>query len=153
MPSSDASSTVDIAATPASVYALITDLKVLAELADETAVMRLNKGSAVAPGAVFRGTNRNGWHRWTTTCQVTDADAGRRFAFDVTHTRVPIARWQYDIEPTDSGCRVTETTWDKRPAWFARLSLLGTGVSDRGAANASHIEATLRRLKARAEAS
>ncbi|MDT4948895.1 MAG: hypothetical protein QOJ37_1490, partial [Pseudonocardiales bacterium] len=60
MPSSDASSTVDIAATPASVYALITDLKVLAELADETAVMRLNKGSAVAPGAVFRGTNRNG---------------------------------------------------------------------------------------------
>jgi hypothetical protein len=150
---SDASGTIDIAATPARVYALITDLTELATLADETETMRWVRGSAAVPQAVFRGANRNGRHRWTTTCTVTHAEAGHTFAFDVSYPPgLSISRWQYDIEPTRAGCRVTETTWDRRPSWFAAISGLGTGVKDRGAANQAHIDATLTRLKARAEA-
>jgi uncharacterized protein YndB with AHSA1/START domain len=147
-----ATSTVEIAAPPAAVYALVTDLKAMSELAEETAVMRWHKGSSSAkPGAVFRGTNLNGWRRWTTTCKVTDAEPGQRFAFEVSHTRVPISRWQYDIAPSDSGCKVTESTWDRRPGWYKLPAGLTTGVMNRSGANADHIQTTLQRLKARAE--
>jgi Polyketide cyclase / dehydrase and lipid transport len=149
-----ASATVEVAAAPEVVYRLVSDLSSLAELAEETSALRWRKGaSAAAPGAVFKGTNRIGWRRWSTTCTVTDADPGRRFAFDVTHTVVPVARWQYDIAPTDGGCTVTESTWDRRPKWFEVLSRPATGVSDRVTVNTSNIQATLQRLKARAERS
>jgi hypothetical protein len=146
-----ARASVEVAADAAAVYALITDLDTLAELAEETTRMRWVDGGAARAGAVFRGSNRNGWRRWTTTCTVTDAEPGRRFAFDVTHTGVPISRWAYEITPTEDGCEVTESTWDRRPGWFRPLAKLATGVDDRGGTNAQHIEATLRRLKSRAE--
>jgi uncharacterized protein YndB with AHSA1/START domain len=150
-----ASAAVDIAAPPDLVYGLITDLMTLAELAAETTAMTWRSGSTAVAGAVFKGSNRNGWRRWSTTCTVTDAEPGRVFAFDVNHSppKVPVSRWQYDIEPTAAGCRVTESTWDRRPGWFKKPAQLATGVRDRGGANAEHIEETLRRLKARAEAS
>ena len=153
MPSTDPSATVTVkvAAEPAAVYALITDLNAMAQLAEETASMRWATGSAAAVGAVFKGTNRNGWRRWTTTCTITDAEPGRRFAFEVKHTVVPIARWEYLIEATDDGCAVTESTWDRRPGWFKGPAGLFTGVPKRSEANTAHIGATLRRLKARAE--
>jgi hypothetical protein len=146
-----ASASVEVAAAPDAVYRLITDLSVMSELAEETAVLRWKKGAGASPGAVFRGTNRNGWRRWTTTCTVTDADPGRRFAFNVAHTAFPVSRWQYDIAATDAGCTVTESTWDRRYAWFDVLSRPVTGVGDRAGVNGHNIEATLQRLKARAE--
>jgi hypothetical protein len=147
-----ASGTVEVAASPDVVYRLVSDLTSLTELAEETAVLRWQKGATEAkPGAVFRGTNRIGWRRWTTTCKVTDADPGERFAFDVTHTAVPVARWQYDITRTEAGCTVTESTWDRRPKWFEVLTRPATGVGDRVTTNTRNIDATLQRLKARAE--
>ena len=74
---------VNIDADPDTVYALITDLPTLATLAEEAAAMDWRKGDAVRPGAVFKGHNRNGIFRWSTTCTVTDAEPGRLFAFDV----------------------------------------------------------------------
>ena len=147
-----ASGMVDVAATPARVYELITDLAALTELAEETARMRWVDGEAARPGAVFKGTNRNGWRRWTTTCTVTDAAPGQRFAFEVSYCGVPIARWQYDLAASERGCRVSESAWDRRPAWFKLPGGVYTGALDRAAANARHIRATLHRLKARAEA-
>jgi uncharacterized protein YndB with AHSA1/START domain len=146
-----ATATVTVDAEPEAVYRLITDLDAMAELAEETTRMRWTKGDHAVPGATFRGTNRNGFRRWTTTCTVTDADPGRRFAFEVRHTVLPIARWQYDIVATDGGCTVTESTWDRRPGWFKGVAGLATGERDRAAANARHIAATLQRLEAWAE--
>jgi hypothetical protein len=142
---------VTINADPDAVYALITDLPTLASLGDEIAEMTWSKGNAMQLGAVFKGRNRNGKHQWTTTCTVTDAEPGRVFAFDVRHTVLPISHWRYDIEPADGGCRVTERTWDRRPPWFAKGAVLGTGVKDRTSANSAHIETTLQRLKQKAE--
>ncbi len=149
-PAAGADVTID--AAPEKVYALITDLPTLASLGDEIATMEWQKGNAVQPGAVFKGHNRNGSKKWTTTCTVTEAEPSRVFAFDVRHTVLPIAHWRYDIEPADGGgCRVTEQTWDRRPGWFAKVAGIATGVTDRKAANADHIRATLQRLKEKAE--
>src|SRR4051812_4589659 len=110
---------VTIEAAPDAVYALITDLPTLASLGEEVHAMQWRKGTAAQPGAVFKGENRNRSHKWTTTCKVTEAVPGRTFAFDVSYLGLPIARWRYDIEAADGGgCRVTEQTWDRRPAWF-----------------------------------
>lgn len=142
---------VSIAADPASVYALITDLPTLAALADEAHTMEWKKGSSAAPGSVFVGQNRNGARSWNTTCTVTDADPGKAFAFDVKSLVFPVAHWRYDIAATEGGCTVTESTWDRRAGWFKVVGGLATGVSDRGGANAEHIKRTLERLKERAE--
>ena len=148
----DLAATVAIDARPEAVYDLITHLPTLASLAEEAVAMEWRKGDAVRPGAVFTGHNQNGGRRWKTTCTVTDAEPGRRFGFEVRYAVLPIARWQYDIEEADGGCRVTESTWDRRPGWFRKVAGKSTGVRDRPAANAEHIRLTLQRLKQRAEA-
>lgn len=147
-----AEATVTIAADPAAVYAMITDLPTLAELAEEANAMAWHKGGSCTPGSVFKGQNSNGGKKWTTTCTVTDAEPGRTFAFDVKSLVVPVAHWRYDIAAADGGCTVTERTWDKRPGWFKGVAGMATGVSDRTTANAEHIRVTLERLKAKAEA-
>jgi uncharacterized protein YndB with AHSA1/START domain len=144
--------TVQIDRSPDEVYRLITDLPTLASLAEEAVAMEFRKGDSLCPGTVFVGHNQNGDKRWTTKCTVTDAEPGRRFAFDVRYTVLPIARWQYDIAAIDGGCQVTESTWDRQPGWFRKVAHIGTGVKDRAAANAEHIQLTLQRLKQRAEA-
>ncbi|BBZ36000.1 SRPBCC family protein [Mycolicibacterium confluentis] len=146
-----ASSDVTIDAPPAAVYSVITDLSAMAELAEETVAMKWHRGDSAQPGAVFKGTNRSGKRSWTTTCTVTDAEPGRVFAFDVKSLVVPVAHWRYEITPTEQGCTVTESTWDRRPGWFRGIGELATGVRDRVSANADHIKATLERLKAYAE--
>lgn len=149
------SASVHVDASPEVVYGLITDLPTLASLAEEAVAMEWRtgapQGDGVRAGAVFTGHNKSAGRSWSTKCTVTDAEPGRVFAFDVTHTILPIARWQYDIVADDGGCLVTESTWDRRPGWFRKLAGKATGVSDRAGANAEHIKLTLQRLKQRAE--
>ena len=140
-----------MAADADAVYALITDLDVMSTLAAETTAMTWHEGDTARPGAVFRGTNCNGSRSWTTTCTVTDAAPGQLFAFDVKSLVIPVAHWRYEIVPADGGCRVTESTWDRRPGWFRGVAGLATGVKDRAGANSEHIELTLQRLKEHAE--
>jgi uncharacterized protein YndB with AHSA1/START domain len=143
---------VTIDADPDTVYHLITDLSTLASMAEEAETMDWRKGDAVRPGAVFKGHNRNGIFRWSTTCTVTEAEPGSVFAFDVRYLGLPVAHWRYELAAEDGGCRVSEGTWDRRPGWFSKTAWVGTGVRDRTAANADHIRVTLQRLKERAEA-
>lgn len=143
---------VTIAASCGEVYSLITDLPTMAALAVEANAMEWHEGDSATPGAVFKGHNRSGSKKWTTTCTVTHAEPGKVFAFDVKSLVVPVAHWRYDIEPVDGGCRVTERTWDRRPGWFLKPAAIATGVHDRTSANAKHIALTLQRLKAKAEA-
>jgi len=147
-----AAETVTIAADPAEVYALITDLPTLASLAEEADAMEWHKGDCVECGAVFKGHNSNRGKKWTTTCTVTDAEPGKVFAFDVKSLFIPVAHWRYDISAADGGCTVTERTWDRRPGWFRKPAGIATGVRDRATANAEHIKLTLQRLKAKAKA-
>lgn len=152
MASPNATAEIDVAARPETIYGLITDLDAFAELTEETAAMKWAKGGSATPGSQFTGKNRNGWHRWSTKCTVTDAEPGKRFAFEVTSMfGIKVARWQYDIATVDGGCRVTESTWDRRPGWFKGIAGVATGVPKRDEANAEHIKLTLERLKTKAE--
>ncbi|OFJ54010.1 SRPBCC family protein [Mycolicibacterium grossiae] len=146
-----ASASVTVAAPPEAVYALLTDLDAMAEIGAEVHAMRWRGDGSARPGAVFTGRNRNGSRTWSTRCQVTDAEPGRVFAFDVTSVVIPVAHWRYDIEATADGCVVTESTWDRRPGWFRAPAGFATGVRDRTSASAQHIQLTLQRLKAAAE--
>jgi hypothetical protein len=153
MPAPSASGRIEVDASPAQVYALVSDPGVLAELSDEYTGHRwLGGASGPAAGARFRGSNKNGFRRWSTLSTVTDADEGSRFAFDVRSFGQPVARWQYDIEPDGDGCVVTEQTWERRSRWFKVVSSFATGVWRRDESNQASIDETLRRLKAKVEA-
>lgn len=149
-PEPAATGTVAIGAEPDEAYRVISDPPSMALLAEETYSAHWLDGATVpAVGARFRGYNRNGPRRWSTTCSITDADPGRRFAYEVTAPfNVPVSRWQYDIEPTADGCTVTETNWLRAPAWLLPFSIALTGVANRMGANDANIATTLRRLKA-----
>ncbi|GLZ31737.1 polyketide cyclase [Lentzea sp. NBRC 105346] len=151
MKAPDAQGSVDVKASADRVYALVSDLPRLANVSEEYSAGRwLGAATGPAVGARFRGSNRRGVRFWQTTATVTDASP-RRFAFEVKSFWLPVSRWQYDIEPTDGGCRVTESTWDRRPAWFRPLTVLATGVRDRASENQTNIERTLAKLKTAAE--
>jgi hypothetical protein len=143
---------IEISAPPERVYALVSDPDALARLAEEFAGHRwLGGATGATVGARFRGNNRRGLRRWSTVSTITDADAGRRFAFDVSFLGLPISRWQYDIQPSGDGCRVVESTWERRPAWLKMPTSAATGVWNRDEHNQANIEATLRHLKSAAE--
>ncbi|RZQ65151.1 SRPBCC family protein [Amycolatopsis suaedae] len=148
----NATGTVTVLAEADTVYALVSDPGVLAELSEEYAGFSwLNGATEATVGARFRGRNQRGVRRWSTVSTVTETVPGRLFAFDVTFLGLPISRWRYDLEPAEDGCVVTESTWDRRPAWLRLPTGLATGVMNRAEQNTANIAATLRRLKARAE--
>jgi hypothetical protein len=147
----DATAHIDVAASPQRVFDLVSDLRRLGGVAEEYSGGRWLGAAGPRVGARFRGVNRRGWRVWPTTSTVTDCSV-ERFAFEVRSFGMPVSRWQYDIEETASGCRVTESTWDRRPGWYKPITVLATGVKDRAVTNQANIEATLARLKQAAEA-
>jgi hypothetical protein len=142
-----------VAASPEAVYDLVSDLPGMGSLSPENAGGRwLGGATGPAVGARFRGTNRNGWRRWSTTVEVEAAEAGRRFAFRVSYAGIPVSRWCYDLVPAEGGVTVTETWTDRRPGWFKAPAGLFTGVMNREESTGQGIEHTLAALKAAAEA-
>src|SRR5690348_3541744 len=102
---------IDVVAPASVVYDLVTDVPAIGERSPECYRAEwLDGATGPAPGARFRGSNKIGPIRWTTTCTVTTADPEREFAFNVIggNGRVQ-TQWQYRIEPTDTGCRLTES--------------------------------------------
>jgi hypothetical protein len=140
-----------IAADPKVVYDLISDVTRMGEWSPETTSACWVSGDGPEVGARFRGVNRRGPVRWVTTCTVTAADPGRRFAFTVRFGPWPISEWAYDIVASDGACTVTESWVDKR-GWSMRAgSPLVMGIVDRAAHNRAGMQATLAALKVAAE--
>jgi hypothetical protein len=152
MPDRTAEAAETIAADPRRVYDLVADLPQMGRLSPENTGGRWIRGAnGPAVGARFRGTNRAGWRRWSTTCEVTAAEPGRCFAFEVTYGPVPIASWSYDFEAQGETTRVTERWQDRRPHWMESLSGPIMGVADRAAHNRDNMQQTLSALKDAAE--
>jgi uncharacterized protein YndB with AHSA1/START domain len=141
-----------IAASPESLYDLVSDVTAMGSWSPETTACRWI-GGATGPvvGARFKGTNRNGWRRWRTTCTVVSAERGRRFAFDVGFGPLPVARWAYDFLSDGDGCKVVETWTDRRHGWMVKVSPVAMGVSDRPGHNRESMTTTLSRLRTAAE--
>jgi len=144
----------EVGAPAETVWAMVSDVTRMGEWSPENAGGRW-LGGATGPevGARFRGRNQRGWHRWSTACTVVESEPGRSFAFEVTAAGLKVARWGYELEPTASGCRVTETWDDQRQGWLiGAIGRLGTGVADRAEHNRHSMEETLERLARAAEA-
>jgi uncharacterized protein YndB with AHSA1/START domain len=141
-----------IAAAPGVLFDLVSDVTRMGEWSPETASCRwVGDVTAAEVGARFRGTNRRGPLLWTTTCTVTAADPGRRFAFAVSWAGVRISDWAYTFTPDGTGCEVVEAWSDRRPAFMRVASMPVMGVVDRGAHNRRGMETTLAALQRTAE--
>lgn len=152
MASPTAAATIDIDAPADLVYDIISDIERLPEWAAETASCRwISLATGPAVGARFRGTNAHNGRRWGNECVVTDVDPGRRFGWHVTYFGRPSASWRYEVEPTDTGCRVTESTRRLVPKAIAGPVNLLLGITDRDEHNQRNIERTLASLKEHAE--
>jgi hypothetical protein len=105
----------DIAAPGAKVWAMVADLPRMGEWSPENrGGAWLNGASGAAPGAVFRGTNRRGFLRWSTRVTIDECIPDRVFEFSVMFGLAKVARWRYEFEDMDAGCRVTESWLDLR---------------------------------------
>ena len=144
--------TRDIAAPPEVVYAAIADVTRMGEWSEECYACEWHEGvDGPAVGATFDGHNRNGDHEWTSQGTVIEADPGKAFAFECSMMEFHYSTWGYRIEPTDTGCRVTEWTDDLRPDSVLEFSKQMSGIDDRDARNRSTMSATLERVAAAVE--
>ena len=142
-----------IAAPPERVYEIVTDIAGMGRLSPECTGGRwLDGASGPAVGARFKGTNKRGFARWSTTNEVVEAEPGRAFSFKTLQSGY---QWTYRMEPDGDGTLVTERRdpFRKRPA-VAKLFtqvLLGGEDSHTDELRAG-MQATLERVRALAEA-
>ncbi|WP_141015090.1 SRPBCC family protein [Nocardioides sambongensis] len=144
---------VQMRATPAQVWDLVSDVTRIGEFSPETFEARWTHGSTgPEPGARFKGhVKRNGVGPvYWTPCTVTRAVPEREFEFSVGNDANPINTWGYRIEEADGGSRVTEY-FKLSPVWYIRLywTLLGPL---RARTNERGMRTTLDRMKAVVEA-
>jgi uncharacterized protein YndB with AHSA1/START domain len=141
-----------IEAPPERIYEIVTDIAQMGRLSPECTGGRwLDGANGPAVGARFKGSNKRGVARWSTTNDVVEAEPGRAFSFE---TRQSAARWTYRMQPDGTGTLVTESRemFKERPLVakvFAKL-LLG-GVADHDDELRTGMRQTLERLKAVAE--
>ena len=153
VPEEDVTATATVAAPADRLYALVSDVTRMGEWSPENVGGRwLGGATTPAVGARFRGANRRGWRRWSTTCTVVAAEPGRVFAFDVSVVGIPASRWTYELRPDGDATVVTETWRDRRPRWFALLAGVTMGIADIRAHNQENIRTTLANLAAAAAA-
>jgi uncharacterized protein YndB with AHSA1/START domain len=142
----------DIAAPAELVYAAISDVTRMGEWSEECYACEWREGSdGPVVGATFDGHNRHGDHEWTTQGKVIEADSPRAFAFECSMYDFHYSTWGYRIEPTASGCRVTEWNEDLRPESAMEMSKEISGVDDRTERNRQTMSGTLERLAAALE--
>ena len=144
---------IDIDAPPERLYDMVSDLSRMGEWSPENQGGKwLGGASRAAPGAKFKGRNRNGWRRWSTKATILTAAPGKEVAWETKAFGLKVAYWRYRFEPNDTGgTTVTESTEDLRGSIMDVVGPLATGVRDRSDANRQHMQATLEQLKAAAE--
>jgi uncharacterized protein YndB with AHSA1/START domain len=128
--------TVRVAAPPERVWAAVGDLSRMGEWSPECERIELLDGAtAPAVGTRFKGHNRRGRAKWTTTCEVTAWEPGRVLAFAVGSAAKPQTVWRYDLAPADGGTDLTESFELVKPIGpVSRLVTRVTlGVTDRRA--------------------
>ncbi|HVX55015.1 SRPBCC family protein [Nocardioides sp.] len=148
---SDLSATVTIAAPPAQVWALVTDVKRMSEWSPQ--VWRsFVVGGPVRLGTRFFNINHDGWKHWPTSAKVVRFEPHSEFAFRISENRTV---WAFSLRPTDDGG--TELTERREtPDGIAPISNVLVGVALGGQEKfrsdlASGIRQTLERIKAELE--
>jgi hypothetical protein len=146
---------VHVGAPPDVVYGLVTDVRRMGEWSPETYKAEWVDGAAgPAIGARFKGFNRRGLVRWSTTPRVVAATPGSEFAFVIESGGKETVKWVYRLEPDDGGTRLTESFELLNDT--SRVINIGhrvMGVKDRTADLEQGMLETIQRVKAAAERS
>ncbi len=140
--------TVEIDATPAAVWDVVSDVRRMPEFSPELRkVWVLGRGTGT--GVRFLGLNRRGPVAWPTMSTVVRWEPQRAIAW---RTRESGATWLYEVEPVGAGTRLT----GRRilPTFTRGTTLLGPvigGAAGHDAELAAGIRTTMERMKARIE--
>lgn len=143
---------IEVAAPPAEVFAVVTDVHRMARWSPECFAVWVWHKQNGRP-ARFIGWNRHGLHVWMSSCRVRMADPDSEFAFDVSALGFPVARWGYRFSPTAGGTEVTEYWIDKRTRGAHVLGriFIGKASNIREEINRDGMRRTLLRLKSELE--
>jgi hypothetical protein len=97
---------VHIDAPPDAVYAVVSNVTRMGEWSPETTkCVWVDGATGPAVGARFKGSNKRGILRWSTSPKVVVADPGKEFAFQVNEDVL----WTYRCEPDDGGTNLSES--------------------------------------------
>jgi len=150
----DAVST-EIAASPEAVYALVSDISRMGEWSPECIRCEWKQGATHATvGAKFKAKNKGGrGPAWFNSPTVTTAEPGRKFAFNRKGPGIGSYTWNYVMEPTATGTKLTESFDAEKPlgSLMSWMTEKWTGSSDRDADLHQGMITTLARIKAAAE--
>jgi uncharacterized protein YndB with AHSA1/START domain len=116
---------VDVAASPAQVWAVVSDPTRVGEWSHECRTATWCPGDTRAVvGARFRGNNKQRAMRWSRTCTITELEPERLLVYR-TNGGVPpdSTEWRFGLEPVDGGTRLTQSF---RILKFPRLMELAT---------------------------
>ena len=101
---------VRIAASPERVWALVSDIHLIASLSAEVQEVEWLDGVTVAaPGARFRGRSRHpAVGEWSTTSHVVEYEAPRVFAWAVEDPEHPAASWRFELAAYEGGTQLRQ---------------------------------------------
>ena len=144
---------IEIAASPETVYALVSDVTRVGEWSPVCQKGWWEADGGPRVGATFKGRNVTPDRTWDTTSTVTAAEPGRAFAWTVGRDFV---HWGYRLEPTAAGTKLTESwefTTTGQEFFVSNFGEKAPGAIE-GATQAAHdgIPATLNAIKRIAEA-
>lgn len=144
---------IDIAAPPARVWELVSDVRRMSEWSPQVTSTRLRAGhDGIGPGAQFTNRNHHGELVWTTHGEIVRFEPEHELAFRIAENRLV---WSFRLDPDEAGgTRLTERR--EAPEGISQLSLDYTDRHLGGQAAFTEIQragmrATLVAIKAAAE--
>lgn len=156
MAHSTVSEAIEVDADITLVWELVSDPSNYPRWSPEASGVRRRSGTGPwAVGDVFTGSNRI-WLPWSTNCRVVRASPLEAFAFDVTFSVLPVARWSYELAPNATGGTLVTERWEDHRTGIKGAIVKPSGLlvgrgRDAATRNRATMRATLAQLKAEAE--
>ncbi|OZC59985.1 polyketide cyclase [Rhodococcus sp. 06-470-2] len=142
--------TIDIAASPETVWSIVSDLQRMGEWSPQCKMMKVF-GGPVGKGTKTLNVNRKGMLVWPTTSKVVTFEPNRELAFRVVENKTI---WSYTLTPTATGTTVVEKR--EAPSGTSAVSsllvkrVLG-GIDEFDVELVEGMNSTLRRIKVESE--
>jgi len=140
---------VDVDASPARVWALVSDLRLMPRWSPQCLLMK--PFGPLRPGTRTLNVNRRNFLFWPTTSRITEVVPERKLAFRVNENNTV---WSYELEPTPTGTRLVETRHAQngvKPMSNLLVNAVMGGVPSFERELVDGMNASLSRIKAAAE--
>ena len=140
---------IDIDASPERVWALVSDLSLMPKWSPQCKLMKVF--GPLRPGARTVNVNRRNYLFWPTTSRITEVVPERKLAFRVNENNTV---WSYELEPTATGTRLTESRHAEngvKPVSNLLVNTIMGGVPNFEVELVDGMNASLSRIKAAAE--